>query len=183
MRGRWNMKRPVAFVLTMMLLLTCLIVLPTFADEHQDKQPDYSRNGSVTLDVVTATGKAVGGGTLTVYRIADAVYDNGDNFFVVTDDYSETGTEPDKIITPDGKGLSIEAEKLSIFTRENHVKGVATVAVSENGRAVFPDLSLGMYLIVQETAPEDYEPINPFLITVPFWDGEKLVQIQSPERS
>ena len=168
------MKKTVALLISIMLLLMCGIAMSASADEHQDKQPDYSRNGSVTLDIKTATGKTVGGGTLTVYRIADAVYDNGDNLFVLTDDFSESGTEPGKIGTQD-KGLSIEAEKLSTFTRENHLKGVATVAVSEDGHAVIPDLSLGLYLVVQENAPEDYEPIHPFLVTVPFWDGEKLV--------
>jgi len=174
MRRRRNIKKSVVLLLCMALLLCC-IAMPAFADEHQDKQPDYSRNGSVTLDIKTATGKTVGGGTLTVYRIADAVYENGDNLFVLTDAFDESGTMPDKLISPDGKGLSIEAEKLSIFTRENHIDGVATVTVGDDGHAAFTDLPLGMYLIVQETAPEDYEPINPFLITVPFWDGEKLV--------
>ena len=169
------MKRRAAVVLSIMLLLMCCLIMPAFADEHQDKQPDYSRNGSVTLDVVTATGKKVGGGTLTVYRIADAVYDDGNNIFVLTDDYAETGAEPEKMISPDGKGLSIEAEKLSTFSRENHLEGVASVAISEDGRAVIPDLSLGLYLVVQEEAPDDFEPIHPFLVTVPFWDGEELV--------
>ena len=49
-----------------------------------------------------------------------------------------------------------------------------TVTVGNNGRAVFTDLTLGLYLIVQDTPAAGYEPIRSFLVTVPMWDTEKL---------
>ena len=170
------MKRRRIAVLTVVLLILALC-LPwqAFADtleyDHGAHQPDYTKTGSVSVDILTAKGNAVAGGKVTLYRVADAVYDNGDNLLVYTEDFKDCGVS---LEGDEDTDVSDMALAYAAYAEEKGLTGT-TAAVDDNGHAEFTDLPLGLYLIVQSEANEDYVPINPFLVTVPIWDGEGLV--------
>ena len=168
------MRKTLSILLTVMLVAALCVPLQAHAIEaHAARQPDYSRTGSISVDIETATGKTVGGGTLTAYHVANAVYDDGDNLFIYTEDFAGCNLSLDSI-EDEENGAPELAASLAAYAEENGLTGT-TVAVDGNGHAVFPQLTLGVYLVVQDTPAEEYEPIRPFVVTVPMWDGEQLV--------
>ena len=50
-----------------------------------------------------------------------------------------------------------------------------TVEISDFGTAEFGDLEVGLYLVVQATAAENYNVINPFLVSVPIQENGSYV--------
>ena len=122
---------------------------------------------------MTADKTPVPGGTLTVYPVAELKDDGGTLAFVYTDAFSSMGTtvDPDTInsAAPGAPALAAALAKLT-----EGATGT-TVKIDENGHAELTDLPLGLYLIVQEEPAPGFEPLEPFLMTIPYWDGEKLV--------
>ena len=47
--------------------------------------------------------------------------------------------------------------------------------ISDLGLAEFGDLEVGLYLVVQTTAAENYNVVNPFLVSVPIQENGKYV--------
>lgn len=54
------------------------------------------------------------------------------------------------------------------------VTSVATEITGDDGSAYFGALDFGLYYVVEETAPEGYFPVAPFLVTVPLTDPDNL---------
>jgi pilin isopeptide linkage protein len=165
------MKRMSRILLAAVLVLAMALPVTALAAEHAAQQPDYGKTGSVTVDIVTATGETVAGGSLTAYRVADAVQEDGNNIFVLTEEFAGCNQSLD---TLEEDGDPKLAAALAAYAEDNNLKGT-TVTVDDNGRAVFPDLTLGLYLVLQSVPAAEYEPIRPFVVTVPMWDGEQLV--------
>ena len=164
------------FITVLLVLALCLPGQAFAADENYDHaahQPDYTKTGSVAVDIVTAKGNTVAGGELTLYRAAGAVYKDGDNVFEFTEEFKDCGLSLNGIEEEESGAPSL-AIKLAAYAEEKGLKGTAA-NVDGKGHTDFTDLPLGLYLIVQSEANEDYVPISPFLVTVPMWDGEKLV--------
>ena len=158
------------------VLTLCMIGMPVLAssvDEHAAKQPDYTKKGSVTVAIREADGTAVPGGTLTVIPVADAVYDDGNNLFVYTEEFAECGLDLQRIDAEENGAPGL-AEELAAWAGEKGIAGTDK-EIDKDGKAVFEELPLGLYLFIQKTPAEGYESVHPFLVTVPLWDGEKLV--------
>ena len=158
--------------LFVLLFAPCAGAAGTAPDEHTSRQPDYSRKGSVTLDILLADGTPVPGGTLTAYLVGRAREDNGNNDFVYVAPFGPEGTviDADTINNAEAGAPELAA---ALAAKAGSASG-KTVTVGNNGRAMFTDLTLGLYLIVQDTPAAGYEPIRSFLVTVPMWDTEKL---------
>ena len=159
--------------LFVLLFAPCAGAAGTAPDEHTSRQPDYSRKGSVTLDILLADGTPVPGGTLTAYLVGRAREDDGNNDFVYVAPFGPEGTivDADTINNAEAGAPELAA---ALAAKAGSASG-KTVTVGNNGRAVFTDLTLGLYLIVQDTPAAGYEPIRSFLVTVPMWDGKALV--------
>ena len=166
------MKRLMA--LLMCLLLTVGISAPAaFADgaeEHAAKQPDYSRTGSVTVEVRTAEGAYVGGGSLKMYQVALAQEDDGNQRLVYTSDFADCGQDLAELES----NMPAIAAAMADYDAE---KGLTATElnVGKDGKVVFPNLALGLYLFVQDNPMKGYSALRPFLVTVPLWNGEELV--------
>ncbi len=154
-------------------IMALMMCVPVFAAEHDDRQPDYTRTGSVAVDITTAKGEAVSGGTLTAYLVADAVGKDGDNTFVLMEDFKDSGLDLSAIGTEENGSPKLAAAAAE-YAAKNGIAG-KTAAVDEKGHAVFSELTLGLYVIVQAEPADGYEPVKPFAVTVPCWDGTKLV--------
>ncbi|MCD8118919.1 MAG: hypothetical protein LUE29_05465 [Lachnospiraceae bacterium] len=120
---------------------------------------ETDQTGSVSLILEDSEGKVVTSGAITLYQVAALYLDNGSMAYAYTDAFSGCTAEPDVTNT------ALAAE-LAAYAAENAVSGT-TAAVGEDGKVSFEDLELGLYLIVQTTDSDDYETINPFLVTLP----------------
>ena len=134
------------------LCLLCMASVTAYAHEV----PDENQKGTITVKM-EYDGKAVAGGTLTAYRVG-------------------------KIQESDGNYAFAKTDAIAAFagSYENKVPAYST-AKNQNGKAVFSDLELGLYLIVQTEASEGYEPLKPFLISVPMNEGGHYVYEVSAE--
>lgn len=155
-------KRLAAVLAALTLLVWC--TAPAFALEVVD----LSRTGSIKVSLYDSeTSEAVGGGTLTLYRVAKVQKDNANLSFVYTNGFEDCGVELGDL--SEGELAGRLAEKTAATAEST------TVEISDIGVAEFDDLEVGLYLVVQTTAAENYNVINPFLVSVPIQENGSYV--------
>lgn len=155
-------KRLAAVLAALTLLVWC--AAPACALEVVD----LSRTGSIKVSLYDSeTSEAVGGGTLTLYRVAKVQKDNANLSFVYTNDFEDCGVELGDL--SEGELANRLAEKIAATAEST------TVEISDLGVAEFGDLEVGLYLVVQTTAAENYNVINPFLVSVPIQENGSYV--------
>lgn len=155
-------KRLAAVLAALTLLVWC--AAPAFALEVID----LSRTGSIKVSLYDSeTSEAVGGGTLTLYRVAKVQKDNANLSFVYTNGFEDCGVELGDL--SEGELAGRLAEKIAATAEST------TVEISDLGAAEFGDLEVGLYLVVQTTAAENYNVINPFLVSVPIQENGSYV--------
>lgn len=155
-------KRLAAVLAALTLLVWC--AAPAFALEVVD----LSRTGSIKVSLYDSeTSEAVGGGTLTLYRVAKVQKDNANLSFVYTNGFEDCGVELGDL--SEGELAGQLAEKIAATAEST------TVEISDLGVAEFGDLEVGLYLVVQTTAAENYNVINPFLVSVPIQENGSYV--------
>lgn len=155
-------KRLAAVLAALTLLVWC--AAPAFALEVVD----LSRTGSIKVSLYDSeTSEAVGGGTLTLYRVAKVQKDNANLSFVYTNGFEDCGVELGDL--SEGELAGRLAEKIAATAEST------TVEISDLGTAEFGDLEVGLYLVVQTTAAETYNVINPFLVSVPIQENGSYV--------
>lgn len=153
------------------LLILCLLCMASVT-AYAHEVPDESRKGTITVKM-EYDGKAVTGGTLTAYRVGEIQESDGNYSFGKTDAMAAFTDSYEDITDPK------LAESVKAFVEENKVPAYGT-AKNQNGKAVFSDLELGLYLIVQTEASEGYEPLKPFLISVPMnEDGHYVYEVSA----
>lgn len=152
-------------ILSLLLMLVLLLSMPLAASAHE--VPDFDRPGSISI-TMAYKGEPVSGGTLTIYRVADVVSEDGDYLFSYTDDYAGCSIPVTEL---DSSGLPAELAKIA---QEKELMGTSKV-VDKNGEVTFSDLKLGLYLVVQKYAASGYKKVNPFLVSVPYNDDGHYV--------
>ena len=158
-----SIRKRLAAVLAALTLLVWYAA-PAFALEVVD----LSRTGSIKVSLYDSeTSKAVGGGTLTLYRVAKVQKDNANLSFVYTNGFEDCGVELGDL--SEGELAGRLAEKIAATAEST------TVEISDLGVAEFGDLEVGLYLVVQTTAAENYNVINPFLVSVPIQENGSYV--------
>lgn len=150
------------------LCLLCSLCVTVYAQDT----PDSARKGSITVNMRDG-GKTVTGGTLTAYRVGEFREGDGNDCFEKTaamaafsESYAEIGS-------------ASLAEKVDAFVKLHKIPAY-TSADNQDGKVVFSNLELGLYLIVQTTGSEGYEPLNSFLVTVPMQeDGQYVYEVNA----
>ena len=152
--------------LAALLVVLCLLVtsaLPALATSANIKLTDSKGNpttGSIHVTLYdNANGKALSGGQLTVYRVAEVKRQKGDLVYEYCGDFYGCGIALGDLTD------STLAEQLQAILPAS-AEGT-TQTVDENGNVTFTDLELGLYLVVQTKASKGYEPINSFLVSLP----------------
>ncbi len=173
------MKRKNNFIFRRFFGLSLMIVamlLCSISSVAQD-MPDLSKTGTITVKMTDpVTKEAIPGGKFKVYRVAELtlknnlfVYQYSEGFTSLTDDLTIDG--------PIGKGgddVKNLADSIAAFI--NNSTGINPVVpdleINADGIATVTGLKLGIYLFVQtEVAdPTKYQPGDPFLVTVPYFD-------------
>ena len=145
--------------LMLILVLVCAAAAPVNAHEV----PDGTRLGSISISM-DHQGEPVPGGSLTLYRVADVVSQDGDYLFAYTADFAGCAIPVTELSAAE------LPRNLADIAEANGLRGI-TVTIDGEGKAAFEDLELGLYLLVQQEAAPGYRRVNPFLVSVPQNDG------------
>lgn len=123
-----------------------------------------AQTGSVTVRMIHQ-GEAVPGGSITLYRIATLSYDGR---YLPEPQLEGCGVDLNSALTP------ASAEKLADYAAQRGLRG-QTLSLGPEGKAVFPGLDTGLYLLVQKEAGRGYLPVEPFFVGIPQRIGGELV--------
>ena len=149
------MKRRLICALSVLALL-CALTVGVYAAEALD----LSRTGSISI-TMTYQDAAVPGGSLTLYKVADVTVQNQSDYsFRYTEAYA--GCD----VSLEALHASETAHALAEYTAAQGISGVKQ-EIDEEGRILFGELELGLYLLMQEDPAEGYDVVNPFLVSVP----------------
>lgn len=155
-----------------LLLVLCLLVtsaLPALATSANIKLVDSSGNPTTGTIRVTlydsANDKALSGGKLTLYRVAEVKRQNGSLSYEYCGDFYGCG-----IALGDLTDSTLAAQLQEYLPQS--AEGT-TKTIDADGNVTFRGLELGLYLIVQTEASKGYEPINPFLVSLPMAEDGK----------
>ena len=152
-------------IMSMMLILILLSTLSLFVGAKE--AIDFESSGSITV-TMEYRSRPISGGTLTIYRVADLVRTDGTDSFVYTEDFAECEIPLDDIDSAD------LADALADIAENRNRDGISC-KLNDNGKAVFPNLELGLYLVVQTKSSPGFYRINPFLVSVPMYENGAYV--------
>jgi hypothetical protein len=159
-----------AVIMSMALLLSSLSAFA--AGVYEEPDPDRKGSLSVTFHYYDeTTGKTypvTNGNSVGLFKVADAIkYANGWKF-VPTSNFEAIGSFPETTKELDKQNVEL-AEKLQEMTVSVDFD-VQPVEMNQNGTAVFKDLEIGLYLVVQAkpgNSDDDQYHIAPFLVSIP----------------
>ncbi|MCD8341160.1 MAG: peptidase [Clostridiales bacterium] len=161
-----------AATLLLALVLACGLAVTAYATDATTASLDFSQTGSVALTLADSDGNTVSGGAVTIYEVAALYLDDGNMAYAYTDAFSGCTA------TLDVEDTSLAAT-LASYVSANGISGT-TAAIGSDGTVTFSGLELGLYLVVQTTDSDNYETINPFLVTVPMEsDGAWLYDVDA----
>lgn len=146
-----------ALLLILSLPLTAFAAQPNF---------DIAQKGSIQVTLKTAGTAASVGGKLELYKVGDAVVTNNNLTFVPTDAFAASNISLSDL---QASGL---AGSLADYARQQNITGTV-VSATASAAAVFPNLSTGLYLLVQTEAADGYLPVSPFLVSLPMYSAEE----------
>ena len=158
-------KHAAALLLVLCLLAAC--ALPAFATSANIKLVDklgQPMTGTIRVRLYDqANQKALSGGQLTIYKVAEVQRKNGNLSFEYCGDFDGCGIELGDLSD------STLADQLQAFLAPGAEGTVQTV--DSDGYATFENLELGLYLVVQTKASSGYEAVNSFLVSLPMAEG------------
>lgn len=142
------------------LVLAVLLLLGTVRTVHATESPDLDRTGSLTL-VMQWDGLDLNSGSLTIFQVGEVKYVDIAWTFVLIPELQDSGLSLENLEDKQLPG------KLARQVKAKNISGI-TGPIQE-GKAVFTDLPIGLYLVTQEEPCNGLSPINPFLISLPQW--------------
>lgn len=136
-----------------------------------------AKNGSITIIDKTYEGKLLENINVKLYKVADFT-DNSRSEIVMKDAFKDFELDIDKLVSSDA--LEESARLCESFIREHSIKPLATTITDKNGKAVFSDISDGIYLVIQSQVNSDEYTVTsvPFYVQVPFVDKDGNVNYQ-----
>lgn len=143
------------FTFSLALILLCATAFAAFALDV----PDFEAKGSVTV-TMHCGNTVVPGGTVTLYRVGKVTEQDDNYSFAPADDFADFDANFNDVQSSD------LAAKLKGYAEKHEITGT-TRSIGSDGTAVFANLELGLYLLVQHDAAEGYNKAVPFLIGVP----------------
>lgn len=162
------------------VLLLCLLTvgLPVFrclpTTVFAREVPEEGRTGSITV-TMRYDGKPLPGGELTIYQVGKVDGADGDYWFRAKEPFTKWDEDIRHLEDADVENLSAE---LAAYIEEEKLTGTHA-PIDDYGKAVFDNyghgLKQGLYLVIQTVPAEGFEKISPFLISLPYYDGEEYV--------
>ncbi len=168
-------------------ILACLLVLSMVLTAFADNPTiDLTSTGSIEITMTTTEdGKEVPlpGGEMAIYQVATVVpvggtveTPEGGYSYKVTDDFMDSGIQEifDGLDLEDPKiDWAGMAETLEEYVITNNITPLdKDGTIGSDGTVTYNDLELGLYLLVQIEPAPGYYAANPFLVSVPFYNGD-----------
>ena len=160
-RAKYLLKKAAVFI-GAMAAGALLAALYGMSISYAHEIPDETRTGTITVEM-QYDSQPVTSGTLAAYRVGQIQEENGNYYFVNTEAFEAFEGELEEPYTQE------LAQALADCAKKHNIPSTATVE-NVTGKTVFDSLDLGLYLIVQTKAAPGYEPLNPFLVSVPLWE-------------
>lgn len=162
------MRRRLLPLLLALLLVGCMCVTA-----HAHEVPDLTADDCTIRVDLKSGGSPVSGGSLMLFRVGDIQEDDGNYFFVWNDAFS------DSMLQMDVQSQTVAAELLE-YADEQGIAPAAKANADENGRAVFFDLTPGLYLVAQDVPADGYLGFSPFLVGLPnYEDGTYVYNVNA----
>ena len=147
-----------------LIWVLCALLLPggyCHRVSAAQKPVQTDKKGSIRILMTdTDTGQTVAGGTLSCILAAKLTVSQGVTEWKYTEAFADCGLSLENIQDAEF------AQKLSDFASGKKITGI-TQNVQSNGTAVFENLSVGLYLVVQQITAEGYDAVSPFVVTIP----------------
>lgn len=149
------MTKKILIVLTMLIYMISMII-----SVHAEEKLELDKNGSITLSM-ECEGVELDGGSISVYLIGLLKENDGKVMYEPIEELAEEFGPLDRI---DDSGLANKAAQLA-----GEKKLYKYVSEIQKGKAVFGEVPVGLYVVVQEDgeATKGYSQIHSFLISVP----------------
>lgn len=112
---------------------------------------------------------------IEIYQLCDVKPYYSGHVYKLTEPFSGSEFDVETIGELTAAENKAQAQKLAKFAADNSVASVGSAEPDKDGVALFSDLPLGVYLVVQTKTATRYDAIDPFLITIPQTDGENYV--------
>lgn len=154
------------------LIVAAFMFLTVFALPVQ-----AAKNGSITIIDKTYKGKLLENINIKLYKVADFT-DDSRSEIVMKDAFKGFELDIDKLVSSDA--LEESARLCESFIQEHSINPLATTETDENGKAVFSNVSDGIYFVIQSQVNTDEYTITsvPFYVQVPFVDKDGNVNYQ-----
>ncbi|MGM9587390.1 MAG: LPXTG cell wall anchor domain-containing protein [Candidatus Limivicinus sp.] len=168
-----NCKRIAALLLCLLAVgLPVFRCLPITASARE--VPEEGRIGSITV-TMRYGGKPLPGGELTIYQVGKVDGADGDYWFRAKELYKNWDEDIRHLEDADVEKLAAE---LAVYVEEKKIAGIHA-PIDDYGKAVFDNyghgLQQGLYLVIQTETATGFEKISPFLVSLPYYDGEEYV--------
>lgn len=158
----------------LLLAAALLLSVPLTANAAQSNF-DLNQTGSIQITLRDQKyPEDTIGGTLELFRVADAVTVDSNLSFVLTAEFAGSGVT---LTDVNASGLP---QQLAAYAQNNGLAGTA-VQANKNGNFSFTGLSAGLYLVTQSQTEEGYYPVAPFLVSMPMYSAEQGGWIYSIE--
>jgi len=137
---------------------------------------DMDRAGSISVLIHTAEDERVLNAKIELYRVGDPKIVDGNLVFDPSDAFAGSGVSLSDL---NSAGL---ADVLSQYAESMNVVPVATATTGKDGKALFGDLPVGLYMVKQNgfAETEYFTEIEPFLVSMPMTlDSEWIYDIDA----
>ena len=142
----------VIFTIAIMIVSICPSVFAT-------ESADLHRQGSISVTLTERVDNTlIAGAELSLYRVADVFYGNDG---ALQYRYTTAFENCDFAVTD-----SDLAKKLEGFVENKSIDSIK-MTTDGQGKAVFPELDMGLYLVIQSNTVSGYSPCKPFIVSLP----------------
>lgn len=157
-------------ILSLLLaLIMILFLVVSVRASAFDTVVDDNRLGSITVTLRDQKDKTlIEGAEITIYKIADTKVTNNNLGFTFTQELKKCGLKVKDY-------YKVEfAEEIASYIEENKISG-EMLETNEFGVAKFPDLTHGIYLVMQTYDVAGYSRFTPFVAVLPITKDNQWV--------
>lgn len=167
MKKLW--KKLLAVTTAVMMAITLLPAMANAESTITNSQATGSLTINKTTDKKDAAGTypGLGGAEFTIYKVASLEPGTNGKYkaWKLTEDFASLALTPDTLGSISTAGLEAKANEAKAIA--SRLTGQSQTTADGTGRAVFSNLKLGYYLVVETKTPSKYVASKPFFVSIP----------------